>query len=89
VLLAAVGHTAVHVADWGDVVLVDGAVVEVDDEVDVLLLHPTAATDSAASVAAAANRRFIMISSCHQVHGLGRAKGPEHRYGYRRGAGAR
>ena len=86
-LLAAVGHTAVHVADWGDVVLVvDGAVVEVDDEVDVLLLHPTAATESAASVAAAANRRFIMISSCHQVHGLGRAKGPEHRYGYPRGA---
>lgn len=87
-LLAAVGHTAVHVADWGDVVLVvDGAVVEVDDEVDVLLLHPTAATESAASVAAAANRRFIMISSCHQVHGLGRAKGPEHRYGYPRRAG--
>jgi len=86
-LLAAVGHTAVHVADWGDVVLVvDGAVVEVDDEVDVLLLHPTAATESAASVAAAANRRFIMISSCHQVHGLGRAKGPEHRYGYPRRA---
>jgi hypothetical protein len=88
-LLAAVGHTAVHVADWGDVVLVvDGAVAEVDDEVDVLLLHPTAATESAASVAAAANRRFIMISSCHQVHGLGRAKGPEHRYGYPRRAGA-
>src|SRR5665213_2299715 len=88
-LLAAVGHTAVHVADWGDVVLVvDGAVVEADDEVDVLLLHPTAATESAASVAAAANRRFIMISSCHQVHGLGRAKGPEHRYGYPRRAGA-
>ena len=82
-MLAAVGQTAVHVADWDDVVLVvDGAVVEVDDEVDVLLLHPTAATERAASVAATANRRFVMISSCHQVHGLGRSKGPEHRYGY-------
>ena len=76
-LLASVGHIAVHVADWGDVLLVvDRAVVEVDDEVDVLLLHPTAATESAASAAATAHLRMFITSSCHQLHGLGRAKGP-------------
>jgi len=69
------------------VVVVNLAVVEVDDDVDGVLLHPTTATESAASVAAAANRRFTMISSCHQVHGLGRAKGPEHRWRYPRGVG--
>jgi len=87
--LAVVGHTAVHVAGCSEVVLVvDGEVVEVNDEVDVLLLHPTAATESAASTAAAANRRVITISSCHQVHGLDRAKGPVHRCGCPRFAGA-
>jgi hypothetical protein len=66
VLLDAVGHTAVDVAAWGDVVLVvDETVVEVDDEVEVLLLHPTAPTESATSTAATPKRRLVMVSSCH------------------------
>jgi hypothetical protein len=54
------------VAAWGDVVLVvDETVVEVDDEVEVLLLHPTVPTESATSTAATPKRRLVMVSSCH------------------------
>ena len=79
-LLAAVGHTAVHVADWGEVVLVvAAAVVDVDDEddgVEGLLLHAAAPTESAPSSAATPRRRFVIIPSCLQVPNLGRAEGP-------------
>lgn len=64
-LLAAVGHTAVHVADWGDVVLVvAAAVVDVDDEedgVDALLLQANAPIDSTPSAAAIERGRFLTV----------------------------
>jgi hypothetical protein len=64
-LLAAVGHTAVHVADWGDVVLVVvAAVIDVDDEedgVEALLLQATAPIDSTPSAAAIERGRFLMV----------------------------
>jgi len=70
VLLASVGHTAVHVDDWGDVVLVVAAtVVEVDEEVEALLLHATAPTENATSTAATPRRPFVMVPSCLQTPG--------------------
>ena len=64
-LLAAVGHTAVHVADWGDVVLVvAAAVVDVDDEedgVEALLLQATTPIDSTPSAAANERGCFLMV----------------------------
>jgi hypothetical protein len=64
-LLAAVGHTAVHVAIWGDVVLVRAAaVVDVDDEedgVDTLLLQATTPRESTPSAAAIERGRFLTV----------------------------
>jgi len=65
VLLAAVGHTAGHVAAWGDVV-VDTAVVEVVGEVEVLL-QPTAPTASTVNTAATPRRRVVMLLICPQM----------------------
>jgi len=44
------------------VLVVDETVVEVDDEVEVLLLHPIAPTESATSTAATPKRRSITVS---------------------------
>jgi len=63
VLLDAVGHTAVHVAARGDVVLVvDETVVEVDDKVEVFMLHPIAPTESTRSTAATPKRPSPTVS---------------------------
>ncbi|MGH3426152.1 MAG: hypothetical protein ACRDQZ_01015 [Mycobacteriales bacterium] len=62
-LLAAVGHTAVHVADSSDVVLVVAAVVVVVDDVEEgLLLQPIITRENAAKRAGNTARRFNMIS---------------------------
>ncbi len=85
-LLSAVGHTAVHVADSGDDVLVDAVVVvvvvavvdDVDvDDLDGLVLQPIADADNSASTVTARARRFVMVAWCAWMPSSGRAKGPD------------
>ena len=79
-VLAAVGHTAVHVAAAGPFVLVgavmvvEGAAIDVEavdvDGDDVLLPHARTDTESTAKIPTAAKRRFIVqLSSVPLVVG--------------------
>jgi hypothetical protein len=76
VVLAAVGHTAVDVADSSDVVLVGAPVVVVVDVVEGLLLQPIATIGSADSSAATTTRRVIMIQVSSRTPCLARVESP-------------
>jgi hypothetical protein len=89
VVLAAVGHTAVHVESAGVVVLA-GAVVEVvlmdveGDEVggdDALLPHAIIDTESTIKIPATATRRFTVQSSSESL-AFGRAERPDRRHSW-------
>jgi hypothetical protein len=58
------------------VLVVDDAVVEVDEDVELLPPHPTAPTESTKATAAIPIRRLTMVSSFHWGQGVGRAEGP-------------
>jgi len=58
------------------VLVVDDGAVEVGDEFELLLLHPTAPTESTKATAAIPALRLTMVPSFHWAQRIGRAEGP-------------